>query len=157
MTCKEARKRMFGPTAGRDEAERHAAGCADCRSFARDYASILGMLGPGAEPEPLPYFQERLWAKIAEREKAEPQALWIRWSLRAIPVSLVLIAVFVGAILFLGPALEDDMSQPAALLIRNANPLTETNALFNEDKIEARSMMIMFAGAELASSRRYRP
>jgi predicted anti-sigma-YlaC factor YlaD len=148
---------MFGPGDRRDEAERHAAGCPDCRSFERDYAPILGMLKAGAEPEPLPYFQERLWAKIAERERAESWTLWLRWSRRAIPVSLALIAVFVGAIFFFGPALEDDMSQPAALLIKNANPLTETNALFNEDKIEARSMMIMFAGAELASSRRYRP
>jgi predicted anti-sigma-YlaC factor YlaD len=157
MTCKEARKHLFGPSVGRDEAERHAAGCPDCRSFERDYALIMGMMRPGAEPEPLPYFPERLWAKIAAREKAEPQVLWVRWSLRAIPVSLVLIALFIGAIVFLGPALEDDMSRPAALLIRNANPLAETNALFNEDKIEKRSMMVMFAGNEFAPPRRRMP
>jgi hypothetical protein len=78
----------------------------------------------------------------------------MRWSLRTIPVALTLIAVFIGAIVFLGPALDDDMSQPAALLIKNANPLSETNALFNEDKLDAKSMMIMFAGNEFASSRR---
>ena len=155
MKCKEARKHMFGPDGRQAEAERHAAGCPDCRAFERDYVSVLKTLRAAAEPEPLPYFQERLWAKIAERGKAESWTLWLRWSLRAIPVSLVLIAVFVGAIFFIGPAIEDDMSQPAALLIKNANPLTETNALFNEDKIEAKSMMIMFAGNEMASSRRY--
>jgi predicted anti-sigma-YlaC factor YlaD len=157
MNCKEARTHMFRPDGRREEAERHAAGCPGCRAFERDYAAVLKMLKAGGEPEPLPYFRERLWAKIAEREKVESWTLWMRWSLRAIPVSLVLIAVFIGAILFLGPALDDDMSQPAALLLRNANPLTETNALFNEDKIEAKSMMIMFAGSEFASSRRYRP
>jgi len=156
MTCKQARTHMFGPGARREKAERHAARCPECRAFERDYAPVLETLREGAEPEPLPYFQERLWARIAEREAAEsPRAVWLRWSFRAIPVSIALIAAFIGAIVFIGPRLEDDMSQQAALLIKNANPLTETSALFNEDRPEARGMMIMFAGAEPASSRRY--
>jgi predicted anti-sigma-YlaC factor YlaD len=143
------------PESRRDELAGHVAACPGCRAYGRDYGVLLGLLKVDREPEPLPYFQERLRAKIAERERAEsPRALWMRWSLRAIPVSLVLIAVFIGALVFIGPPLDDDMSQPAALLIKNANPLSETNALFNEDKLEAKSMLIMFAGNEFASSRR---
>jgi predicted anti-sigma-YlaC factor YlaD len=155
MTCKDARRHIDRPERRTEEAARHTAECPSCRAYERDYGPILEALRGAREPEPLPYFEQRLWAKIAERERADsPPAIWARWSLRTIPVALALIAVFIGAIVFLGPALDDDMSQPAALLIRNANPLTETNALFNEDKLEAKSMLVMFAGNEFASSRR---
>jgi predicted anti-sigma-YlaC factor YlaD len=132
----------------------HVAACPGCRAFGRDAGVLLGLLKDGREAEPLPYFRERLWAKIAERQKTESWAVWMRWSLRAIPVALALIAIFIGALVFIGPPLDEDMSSPAALLIKNANPLSETNALFNEDKLEAKSMLIMFAGNEFASTRR---
>ena len=164
MRCKEARMNLSRSTDGRLPENRknalagHMAACPDCRAFGRDAGVILGLLKDGREPEPLPYFQGRLWAKIAERERAEsPRALWMRWSLRAIPVSLVLIAVFIGALVFIGPPLDEDMSGPAALLIKNANPLSETNALFNEEKIENKNMMIMFAGNEIVPARKYQP
>ncbi len=160
MRCKEARKNLMRsmdgrlPEGRRDELAGHVAACPGCRAYRRDSGAILGLLKEGREPEPLPYFQERLWAKIAEREKTESWAVWMRWSLRAIPVALALIAVFIGGLVFIGPPLDEDMSSSAALLIKNATPLSETNALFNEDKLEAKSMLIMFAGNEFASSRR---
>jgi predicted anti-sigma-YlaC factor YlaD len=163
MRCKEARKNLSRSTDGRlpegrrDALAGHLASCPDCRAFGRDYGSLRSLLKEGREPEPLPYFQERLWAKIAEREKSESWAVWMRWSLRTIPVALALIAVFIGALVFIGPPLDEDMSSPAALLIKNANPLSETNALFNEEKTENKNMMIMFAGNEIVPARRYQP
>jgi predicted anti-sigma-YlaC factor YlaD len=163
MRCKEARKNLLRsmdgrlPEGRRDELANHVAACPGCRAFGRDGGEMLGLLKEGREPEPLPYFQERLWAKIAEREKSEFGAVWMRWSLRAIPVALALIAVFIGALVFIGPPLDEDMSMPAALLIKNANPLAETNALFNEDKTENKNMMIIFAGNEIVPARRYQP
>jgi predicted anti-sigma-YlaC factor YlaD len=158
VRCKVARRHMTRPDGRREDAARHAAECPDCRAYERELGTILETLRSAAEPEPLPYFRERLRAKITERERTEsPRALWMSWSLRTIPVSLGLIAVFIGAILFLSPVLEDEMSRPAALLIENANPLAETNALFNEDKIETRSMMVIFASNEFAKPRRQRP
>jgi hypothetical protein len=52
---------------------------------------------------------------------------------------------------------EDEMSQPEALLLQNTNPLTETNPLFEEEKIENKSLMIIFAGDERIPTRRYVP
>jgi predicted anti-sigma-YlaC factor YlaD len=163
MRCKEARKNLLRsmdgrlPEGRRDALAGHVAACPGCRDFGRDGGEMLGLLKEGREPEPLPYFQERLWAKIAEREKSEFGAVWMRWSLRAIPVALALIAVFIGALVFIGPPLDEDMSMPAALLIKNANPLAETNALFNEDKTENKNMMLIFAGNEIVPARRYQP
>jgi len=123
----------------------------------KDYGTILESLREETITEPLLYFWQRVESRIRERERLEPWTVWLKWSRRAIPVSLLLIGFFVGAIAFLSPALEDEMGQPEALLLRNVNPLAETNTLFNEDKIENKSMMIIFAGDERLPSRRYGP
>ncbi len=135
----------------------HLAACPRCRALARDYARLGESLGRPAEPEPLPYFWERLRVRIAEQEKAAPAALWLKWSLRAIPVSLALIGFFLGAIAFMSPVLDSQMSQTEALLLRNDNPLTETKTLFEEEKIENKGMMIIFASNERIPTRRYAP
>lgn len=161
MRCKEAQKRILRildgnlPSSRGTDLDGHLGGCPRCLKFQRDCGAILGDLRTEAEVEPLPYFWQRVESRIREREKAEPWSVWLKWSRRAIPVSLLLIGFFIGAIAFLSPAAEDEMSQPEALLLRNINPLAETNALFNEEKIENKNMMIIFAGNERLPSRRY--
>ena len=163
MRCKEAQKWILRSLDGALPAERkkdlddHAGGCARCAKLRRDYGTILGRLRAGGNIEPLPYFWPRLDARIREEERQEPWMVWLRWSRRAIPVSLLLIGFFIGAIAFLSPAIDEEMSRPQALLLRNVNPLAETNTLFEEQKIENKSMMIMFAGNEQLPSRRYTP
>lgn len=163
MRCKEAQKWILRsldgalPAGRRKDLDDHAGGCARCAKLRRDYGTILDRLREGGEVEPLPYFWPRLDARIREEERQEPWTVWLRWSRRAIPVSLLLIGFFIGAIAFLSPAIDEEMSQPEALLLRNVNPLAETNTLFEEQKIENKSMMIMFAGNEQLPSRRYAP
>lgn len=163
MRCKDAQKWILRsldtplPAGLKKELDDHAGGCARCEKARRDYGAIIGRLKDGREVEPLPYFWTRLESRIREAERQEPWTVWLRWSRRAIPVSLLLIGFFVGAIAFLSPAIDEEMGQPEALLLRNANPLAETNTLFDEQKIENKSMMIMFAGNEQLPSRRYTP
>jgi hypothetical protein len=75
-----------------------------------------------------------------------PLLFWERWSLRAIPVFLALVAL-VGGFLILTPQ-AGELSQSAALLLENRDPLSETHALFEADKPETRGMMLMFASLE---------
>jgi len=163
MRCKDAQKWILRSLDGALPADvekavgDHAAGCAPCAKVRRDYAEILGRLKAGGEPEPLPYFWTRLESRIREEERQETGTVWLRWSRRAIPVSLLLIGFFIGAIAFLSPAIDEEMGQAEALLLRNANPLAETNTLFDEQRNEDKSMMIMFAGNEQLPSRRYMP
>ena len=82
--------------------------------------------------------------------------MWVRWSVRAVPVSLLLIGFFVAAIVFLSPAVNEEMSQPEALLLQNANPLSETITLLDE-KAENKSLNVIFAVNEVSSVRRYGP
>ena len=84
--------------------------------------------------------------------------LWKRklWWLIPLVVSLLLIGFFVGAIVFLSPAVNDEMSQPEALLLQDANPLSETITLL-DDRAENKSLNVIFAVNERASVRRYGP
>jgi len=163
MRCKEAQKWLFRsvdrtlPPERTKSLDDHLGHCPRCLKLRQDYGTILGRLREGPEVEPLPYFWNRVESRLKERERAEPWTAWLKWSRRAIPVSLLLIGFFIGAIAFLSPAAEEEMSQPAALLLQNKNPLTEANALFSEEKIENKNMMIIFAGDERLPSRRYGP
>jgi predicted anti-sigma-YlaC factor YlaD len=163
MRCRETEKWILRSLDGildpvRQKAlDGHIECCPRCRRLREEYTSLLGRLKSPAEPAPLPRFWERLRSRIADRDRIEPWTVWAKWSLRAIPVSLVLIGCFIGAIAFLSPKLEEDMSQPEALLLQNADPLTGPQTLFNEEKVENRNMMIIFAGDERIPNRRYGP
>jgi anti-sigma factor RsiW len=136
--------------------EAHVKACPDCRAFRSRLERVLSSLAGAPAPEPLPYFHERLRARIDERLKPGPSPVWVSWSIRAIPVSLLLIGFFVGAIVFLSPAVDEEMSQPEALLLQNANPLSETITLL-DDKTENRSLHVIFAVNERSAVRRYGP
>ena len=50
---------------------------------------------------PRPYFWTRLNARIEALEHPAPLTVWRQWCLRAIPVSLFLIGLFIGGLIFL--------------------------------------------------------
>ena len=140
----------------KERLDAHAAVCPACRALRKRAELIRTRLAGAVPPEPRPYFVERLRAKIDENLRPEPVPVWIRWSARAVPVSLLLIAFFAGAIVFLSPAVDEEMSPPEALLLQNANPLSETITLFDE-KAENKSLNVIFAVNERSSFRRYGP
>jgi len=158
MKCKDAEKRLlqsFDGTlegAAKAELDGHVKACPRCRQKQLEYGVLLKSLKV-EDVQPLPYFWERLEAKLREGERVEPWTIWARWSRRAIPVSLSLILLFVAAMAFLGPH-EEDLSQSEALLLRNANPVAESKALFDEPKLENKNLMIIFAADEKEPIRR---
>ena len=96
------------------------------------------------------------WSRIEALENPAPAAVWRTWCLRAIPVSLFLIGLFIGGLLFL-PAGADSLSQSEALLLRNAQPVPETNVYLEEAKGLDRNMAIIFAASDRTPDRRPRP
>ena len=81
-----------------------------------------------------------------------PFLFWERWSLKAIPVFLALV-ILLGGFLFFAPQARE-LSQSAALLLENRDPMSETTALFETDKPETRTMMLMFASLDEKSTLR---
>jgi anti-sigma factor RsiW len=152
MNCRKAEKLLLRSIDGRLEGRdrdllgRHLEVCPACRKLEREYRSMFGLLRDGRDAAPLPRFWERLEPRLREETELVPLLFWERWSLRAIPLFLALV-VLIGGFLLFTPQVRE-LSQSATLLLENRDPLSETQALFDTDKAETRTMMLMFASLD---------
>lgn len=163
MKCKKFEKwllRSFDDLLKNEEKEileNHLKTCPFCQAKRKEYETILGLLRKEDYSEPNPYFWERLQPKIKEREK---YAVWTsvkQWSIKAVPLSLLLVLFLALMIVLLSPPKSQELSQSEVLLLRNLNPLQETRSLL-EEGLENQNMMIIFSTIEEKNdSRRYIP
>jgi len=143
-----------GPAAALDN---HLRGCPGCRRLRAEHAALRGALASPVPPGPRPGFAARVGARVAALGRMDRERALRLWCLRAIPVSLFLIGLFVGGLLFM-PGAAADLNQAEALLINGTIPKSETTAVFDEARQpEENTMRILFAAAETAPSRRPRP
>jgi hypothetical protein len=162
MRCHKAERWLLRDQDGRlsnpakMKLEAHVQICRDCARMRKNYGLILGALR--AEPSSTqPDFWGRLQAKLNDRAKATPWA-WMRaWSLRAVPLSLLVILTLVVTMLFFFPSRGRVLSQTEALLLRNEDPYLETKALFEETRLENKNLMLIFTADEKNPSRNFRP
>jgi predicted anti-sigma-YlaC factor YlaD len=95
--CEELRNRMLdvaarlsGPTA--DETK-HLASCEACREHLKSMRATMALLDEWQDPEPSPYFDVRLQARLRE-EMAKPPVSWLSWVRR--PVLAAALTVLMG-------------------------------------------------------------
>ena len=97
MKCEEIRERVLDVAAGRSEPTKeestHLAGCAACAQQLKSIRSTMSLLDEWQTPEPSPYFDVRLQARLRE-EMAKPQAGWLHWFRR--PVLAAALTVIMG-------------------------------------------------------------
>lgn len=154
MKCKKADRLILRSFEGllkngeREELRKHLESCLFCQRKSEEYQLMLDALKEKDFPEPRPYFWERLQAKLKESKKSEPWLLWKQWGMRAIPLSLVLIILLTTALIFSFLHRNEELSQSGMLLFQNSNPIQETKALLEAEKIEDRNMMIIFTSLE---------
>ena len=167
MDCKKFEKSILRALDGRitphekKELDAHMQSCSLCSATQEEYKVILNTLKEKEFPEPKPYFEERLKAKLKERKAFEPWTVWKQWGIRTIPVSLVLILLFGTAILLLSPQEGAELSQ-SEVLLRELNPLEETSALLDRESFVDRNMELIFTAEENNNgsnndTRRYQP
>ena len=104
MKCEEIRESMLDVAAGVGEAtpvmKEHLLSCTACASKLEDMRKTMALLDEWQAPEPSPYFDTRLQARLRE-EAARPRAGWLHW-LRtpALAVSFALMMVIAGGLSF---------------------------------------------------------
>jgi predicted anti-sigma-YlaC factor YlaD len=164
MNCKKAEKLLLKSFDGllRNEEmqklEKHLKHCLGCQIKKEQYQAIRRALKEKDYIEPKPYFWERLKPRLKQREKYEPWSLWKRWSLRAIPLSLLIVIVLAATLIFLNPAKKEELSESGVLLLRNLNPFQETRTLLEAESVENKNMMLIFTAMEERNGeRRYFP
>lgn len=164
MKCKKFEKRLLHSfdihlkEEEKEKLEEHLNICASCQTKKREYETLLSLLKKEEGEEPKPYFWERLQEKLKEREKYAGWTLVKHWSIKAIPLTLLLALLLTLVIVFIFPSKEQELSQSEVLLLRNLNPLQETQILLEAEGLENKNMMIIFSAMEEKSeTRRYMP
>ena len=88
MNCNQIRELLPDLAAGMDagtmqpEVERHITSCSDCAAHLRDFQKTMALLDEWQAPEPSPYFDTRLQARLSEErreEMARPATGWLNW------------------------------------------------------------------------------
>lgn len=162
MNCRQSERWILrsleseiGPARRRDLGG-HLDACPACRSLRAEFEALRGRLKAFPEGEPRPFLARRVMARIEALERPASGPAWQKWCLRAIPVSLFLIGLFVGGLIFL-PSADEAWNRSEALLLDGSNPLAETAPYFDETKIDDKNVMIIFTADERITNRSPRP
>ena len=107
MDCKHVQELLpdilLGPAAGLEpstpEIEKHLASCAACSNQLAELRKTMVLLDEWQAPEPSPYFDTRLQARLRE-EMAKPQAGWLAWFRRPVLAASLTVLMGLGVGLF---------------------------------------------------------
>ena len=101
MNCNQIRELMPDLAAGMEaatpEVSQHISTCADCAAHLHDMRQTMALLDEWQAPEPSPYFDTRLQARLRE-EMARPSASWLSWMPRPAWGMSIAAVVFAGAL-----------------------------------------------------------
>lgn len=121
MNCNEIRERMPDVAAGLSEPtadeSKHLESCAACAEQLKAMRETMALLDEWQTPEPSPYFDVRLQARLRE-EMAKPQAGWLAWFRRPVLAAALTVLMGIGVGLFFtrtsgiyNPGFENSMSE----------------------------------------------
>jgi hypothetical protein len=103
MKCDEIRERMPEVAAGFDaptaDEGQHLASCNACAEQLKGMRATMALLDEWQAPEPSPYFDVRLQARLRE-EMAKPQAGWLQWFRRPVLAAALTVLMGVGVGVF---------------------------------------------------------
>ncbi len=103
MKCEEIREVMPDLAAGLMEATPemggHLAECSACAGKMEEFRQTMALLDEWKAPEPSPYFDVRLQARLRE-EMAKPQAGWLTWFRRPVLAASLTVLMGIGVGLF---------------------------------------------------------
>jgi hypothetical protein len=103
MRCEEIREMMPDLASGlmgmAPEISGHLAGCEACAGKMEEIRQTMALLDEWQTPEPSPYFDVRLHARLRE-EMAKPQAGWLAWFRRPVLAAALTVLMAVGVGLF---------------------------------------------------------
>ena len=103
MNCDEVRERMPEVAAGFDEAtadeHNHFSSCVGCAGQLKAMRETMALLDEWQTPEPSPYFDVRLQARLRE-EMAKAPTGWMQWFRRPVLAAALTVLMGVGVGLF---------------------------------------------------------
>jgi len=118
MNCDQIRERMPEVAAGFSEPTvdegKHLESCEACANQLKAMRSTMALLDEWKVPEPSPYFDVRLQARLRE-EMARPQAGWLHWFRRPVLAAALTVIMGVGVGLIVTRSSVPDPGPPVAV------------------------------------------
>src|SRR2546425_3592415 len=103
MNCEEIRERIpdvaAGVSAATPDESQHLATCGACAGKLEEFRHTMALLDEWRAPEPSPYFDVRLQARLRE-EIARPQVTWLQWFRRPVLASALTLLIGAGIGMF---------------------------------------------------------
>jgi len=134
MNCDDIRDRVLDVAAGigqltADE-NKHLQGCGTCAERWNDMRSTMSLLDEWRTPEPSPYFDVRLQARLRE-EMARPQAGWLQWFRRPVLAAAltVLMGIGVGLLFMRGSGIYNNGEEAAIVEPEPGTAVSDLQAL----------------------------
>ena len=123
MMCEKLRPELMeavlsGPERLSPEMQEHLRSCTACANELASFGATMSLLDEWAAPEPSPYFNSRLMARVRE-EAAAPARGWLDWVRRPIAVAVAALLIAVGA----GMLELDHWNQRRNMLANNDGPV----------------------------------
>jgi predicted anti-sigma-YlaC factor YlaD len=104
MKCNEIREMLpdlaAGFTAPVAEVNDHLRSCTDCAETLNEFRQTMALLDEWQTPEPSPYFDTRLQARLREEAAKQPVS-WLAWLRRPVLAASIAIALVAGTTLFI--------------------------------------------------------
>jgi anti-sigma factor RsiW len=104
MNCNQIRELLPDLAAGMNaatmepEVEKHIASCGDCAKHLSDFQKTMALLDEWQAPEPSPYFNTRLQARLREEMARPHAAAWLSWLHRPAWGMSLAAVLFAGAL-----------------------------------------------------------
>ena len=118
MKCEEIREMMPDlascVTGIMPEISGHMASCNACAEKLEEFRQTMALLDEWQAPEPSPYFDVRLQARLRE-EIAKPQAGWLGWFRRPVLAAALMVLMGIGVGLF--------FAKNSGIFMHNDNPV----------------------------------
>jgi hypothetical protein len=124
MNCNDIRERMPDVAAGFSELTpdegKHLESCAACAEQLKAMRATMALLDEWQTPEPSPYFDVRLQARLRE-EMAKPQVGWLDWLRRPVLAAALTVLLGIGVGLFFAHngGMHNDSVEDAAVIEAN--------------------------------------
>ncbi len=156
MKCKQSEKHLLRSLENRlnpsetIQLKEHLDDCPHCRKIQSEYQVIHSSLKEDFFPEARPYFWERLQPKLKEQSRVDPWTVQWKFGLRAIPLSIFVVALFATAVFLFFPSQQEelDLSQTGVFLLQDLNPLEETQTLLSEEGDVNKHIMLIFSSLD---------
>ncbi len=142
MKCEEIRERMPEVAAEFSqltvEEGKHLATCTACTEQLKSMRATMALLDEWQVPEPSPYFDVRLQARLRE-ETAKPQSGWLQWFRRPVLAAALTVIMGVGVGLFFtgtgkhkNITASSNITAPPGSAVSDLQTLDKNNELYSD-------------------------